>query len=185
MHIFVLTGAGLSAESGLGTFRGAPDALWRRCRPQELATPEAFARDPALTRLQAGLHARGDALVLCTQNVDDLHERAGAADVIHIHGQLLEARCTRCRAVSAWRSDMGADAVCPACAAAGWLCPNVVWFGEMPAHMQRVAEELARANLFVAISTSGSVYPAADFVWEARGAGIPTCESTSSRPTTR
>lgn len=200
MRIFVLTGAGLSAESGLGTFRGTPDTLWRRYRPEELATPEAFARDPALvhdfynmrrrillgaepneahralTQLQAGLQARGDALVLCTQNVDDLHERAGSTDVIHMHGQLLEARCTRCRAVSAWRSDMGTDAVCPACAAAGWLRPNVVWFGEMPMHMAGIAEELARADLFVAIGTSGSVYPAAGFIGKAREAGIPTCE---------
>ncbi len=119
MRIFVLTGAGLSAESGLGTFRGTPDALWRRYSPEELATPEAFARDPALVhdfynmrrrvllgaepneahralaRLQAGLQARGDALVLCTQNVDHLHERAGSTDVIHMHGQLLDARITR------------------------------------------------------------------------------------------
>ena len=200
MRIFVLTGAGLSAESGLGTFRGAPDALWRRHRPEELATPEAFARDPALVhefydmrrrallgaepneahralaRLQAGLHARGNALVLCTQNVDDLHERAGATDVIHMHGQLLEARCTRCRAVSSWRGNMGMDAVCPACGATGGLRPNVVWFGEMPMHMARITEALARADLFVAIGTSGSVYPAAGFVGKAREAGVPTCE---------
>ena len=200
MRIFVLTGAGLSAESGLGKFRDAPDALWRRYRPEELATPEAFARDPALVhdfydmrrrvllgaepneaqralvRLRAGLHARGGALVLCTQNVEDLHERAGSTDVIHMHGQLLEARCTRCRAVSDWRGDMGMGAACPACGAVGWLRPNVIWFGEMPMHMARITEALGQADLFVAIGTSGSVYPAAGFVGDARDVGITTCE---------
>ena len=200
MRIFVLTGAGLSAESGLGTFRNAPDALWQRYKLEDLATPEAFARDPALVhdfynmrrrvllgaepndahralvRLQVGLQARGDTLVLCTQNVDNLHERAGSTDVIHMHGQLLQARCTRCQAVSDRRGDMGTRAVCPACAVVGRLRPNVVWFGEMPMHMAEIAEALARADLFVAIGTSGSVYPAAGFVGEARDAAIPTCE---------
>ena len=200
MRIFVLTGAGLSAESGLGTFRNAPDALWRQYKPEDLATPEAFARDPvlvhdfydmrrrallaaepngahrALVRLQRGLDARGDALFLCTQNVDDLHERAGLTDVVHMHGRLLQALCTACRAVSDWRGDMGTGAACPACAKTGRLRPNVVWFGENPVHMPRIREELARADLFVAVGTSGSVYPAAGFVEQARERRISTCE---------
>ena len=200
MHIFVLTGAGLSAESGLGTFRNAPDALWRRYKPQQLATPEAFARDPALVhdfydmrrrallaaepndahralaRLQRGLETRGGSLFLCTQNVDDLHERAGSTDVVHMHGQLLQTLCKRCHAVSEWRGDMGTGAACPACGMTGWLRPNVVWFGEMPMHMPKIQEELARASLFVAVGTSGAVYPAAGFVEQALEQRVPTCE---------
>jgi NAD-dependent deacetylase len=199
MQIFVLTGAGISAESGLGTFRDR-GGLWARFDPMKLATPEAFARDPAevqafynmrrrtllsstpntahaaLAQLQAGLSARGDTLVLVTQNVDDLHERAGSRDVIHMHGELLKARCLACEAVQAWHDDLGASETCPDCSAPGLLRPHVVWFGEMPLHMDRIARALDASDLFVAIGTSGSVYPAAGFVAEAREAGIRTCE---------
>lgn len=199
MNIFVLTGAGVSAESGLGTFRDK-DGLWSRFDPMKLATPEAFARTPdavhafynmrrrnllqaepngahqALARLDAGLAERGGTLSLVTQNIDDLHERAGVQSVTHMHGELLKARCTTCEAVTPWRDDMGVSSACPSCGRTHGMRPHVVWFGEMPLFMEAISEALLDADLFVAIGTSGSVYPAAGFVQEARQAGIRTCE---------
>jgi NAD-dependent deacetylase len=195
MRVFVLTGAGVSAESGLGTFRDQ-GGLWARFDPMQLATPEAFARDPervhafynlrrrnllaaapnaahaALGRLSAAL---GPDLFLCTQNIDDLHERAGATPV-HMHGELLKARCLRCGAVHRWIEDLGVDVACPACGRAGGLRPDVVWFGEMPYGMDAIEVALAAAELFIAAGTSGAVYPAAGFAAEARSRGIPTLE---------
>lgn len=200
MRVFVLTGAGLSAESGIATFRGTPDAEWARHDPARLATPEAFATDPALVhrfyshrrarvlaarpnaahhalaRLQSALPARGGHATLCTQNVDDLLERAGAAPVTHMHGSLLEARCTACNTVSPWRDPMDTRSVCPACRTPGTLRPNVVWFGEMPLFLDDIAAAIRAADLFVAIGTSGTVYPAAGFVDLARAHGVPTAE---------
>ncbi len=201
MRIFILTGAGVSAESGLGTFRDkAGTGIWARFDPMKLATPEAFAADPdtvqafydarrrnlleaepneahrALARLEAELAARGGEVYLCTQNIDDLHERAGSARVVHMHGELLKARCTACGAVSPRTDDIGRDVPCPACGRAGSLRPHVVWFGEMPLHLDEIGEALETSDLFVAIGTSGSVYPAAGFVSEARSLGIRTCE---------
>lgn len=199
MKLFILTGAGCSAESGLGTFRDK-EGLWKRFDPMKLATPEAFARTPdevhafynarrrnllaaapnaahaALARLETGLAANGGELFLCTQNIDDLHERAGMRQVTHMHGELLKARCVRCEAVTPWTADLGRQAACPSCGAAGGLRPHVVWFGEMPLYMDDIAQALRRADLFVAIGTSGAVYPAAGFVEEARRMGIRTCE---------
>jgi NAD-dependent deacetylase len=199
VRIFVLTGAGISAESGLGTFRDR-DGLWSRHDLREVATPEGFARDPAkvhafydarrrglvharpnaahaaLARLQAALAERGGELFLCTQNIDDLHERAGSLPVVHMHGELFKARCLACGRVEDWRGDMGTEAACPACAVKGRLRPHVVWFGEMPMFMDEIAEAIAAADLFVSIGTSGSVYPAAGFVADARAAGVRTCE---------
>ena len=199
MNIFLLTGAGISAESGLGTFRDK-GGLWSRFDPMKLATPEAFALDSpevhafynmrrrnlvaaqpnaahhALARLESGLAERRGQLVLCTQNIDDLHERAGSRRVIHMHGELLKARCAACQAIVPWRDDLGVPDTCRACARAGCLRPDVVWFGEMPMHMDDIYAALAEADLFVAIGTSGSVYPAAGFVEQARSAGVPTCE---------
>lgn len=199
MRILVLTGAGISAESGLGTFRDK-GGIWERFDPMKLATPEAFARDPAtvqafynarrqnllaaspnaahaaLARLETGLADRGGELTVVTQNIDDLHERAGSRRVLHMHGELLKARCRNCGAVSPWRQYLGADEACPSCTARGRLRPHVVWFGEMPLHMDEIETSIARADLFVAIGTSGSVYPAAGFVQEARAAGVRTCE---------
>lgn len=201
MHVLVLTGAGISAESGLGTFRD-PDGtgLWARFDPMKLATPEAFAADPALVHafynarrqnllaaapnaahaalvlLADGLRARDGRLTLVTQNIDDLHERAGSQDVIHMHGELLKSRCTGCGTVSACRENLSAATACAACGADGTLRPHVVWFGEMPLFMDAIGEALEEADLFIAIGTSGSVYPAAGFVAEARGLGIRTCE---------
>ena len=199
MNIFVLTGAGVSAQSGLGTFRDK-DGLWTRFDPMKLATPEAFARDPnevhafynmrrrnlieaapnaahyALARLEARLKERGGSLTLVTQNIDDLHARAGSREVTHMHGELLKARCVACGAIMPWCEDLSVDTPCPSCGDTGNLRPHVVWFGEMPLFMDRIYDELLDADLFVAIGTSGSVYPAAGFVSEARGHGIRTCE---------
>ena len=199
MNIFVLTGAGVSAESGLGTFRDK-GGLWSRFDPMTLATPEAFARSPeevhafynmrrrgvleaqpnaahvALAHLEAGLVRSGGSLYLCTQNIDDLHERAGSQRVVHMHGELLKARCTGCEVVKPWREDLGVGDVCPSCGRSGTLRPDVVWFGEMPMHMDAIYEALRQADLIVAIGTSGSVDPAAGFVAEARGAGVRACE---------
>ena len=198
MRIFVVTGAGVSAESGLGVFRGPGAALWKRYDPMQLATPEAFARDPAavhdfynarrrnllaaapnaahvaLAQLEAGLARQGGELTLVTQNIDDLHERAGSHCVIHMHGELLKARCASCGAVSDCRDDLRVDSRCAHCA--GALRPHVVWFGEIPLHMDEIHAALAGADLFVAIGTSGAVYPAAGFVSQARARGVRCCE---------
>ena len=199
MKILVLTGAGISAESGLGTFRDK-GGLWSRFDPMKLATPEAFAKDPeqvhafynfrrrnvldaqpnpahfALARLDAGLAERGDELTLVTQNIDDLHERAGSARVIHMHGELVKARCGECGAVRPWLDDLTVADVCPDCRRAGALRPHVVWFGEMPLALDLIDRALRKADLFVAIGTSGAVYPAAGLVAEARAYGLRTCE---------
>ncbi|GLH69976.1 NAD-dependent protein deacylase [Geothrix rubra] len=181
--IVVLTGAGISAESGLRTFRDA-DGLWENHRVEDVATPEAFARNSALVyrfynerrRGLAGVrpnaaHAAlarleaawpGDFL-LVTQNVDDLHDRAGSRSLLHMHGELLKARCLACRAVRPWPGDLDADDRCPTCRH-GRLRPHIVWFGERPLEMERIFEALDTCGLFVAIGTSGHVYPAAGFV---------------------
>jgi NAD-dependent deacetylase len=199
MRIFVLTGAGVSAESGLSTFRDQT-GIWSQYDFREVATPEGFARDPAkvhgfynarranllkaqpngahdaLARLQAELSARGDELYLCTQNVDDLHERAGSTGVVHMHGELLKVRCALCDTVRDWREDLSTSVACAACGRAGGMRPDVVWFGETPYFMDEIGEALAGADQFVAIGTSGSVWPAAGFAVEARRAGAETCE---------
>ena len=198
MNIFVLTGAGLSAESGLGTFRDK-DGLWSRFDPMKLATPGAFARNPdevhafynmrrqnllsaepneahrALARLEVELAGRGS-LFLVTQNIDDLHERAGSQRVIHMHGELLKARCTACMTVTPWQEDLGVGDSCPHCGQTRTLRPDVVWFGEVPLHMDAIDDRLAQSDLFVSIGTSGSVSPAAGFVEQAKELGIRTCE---------
>jgi NAD-dependent deacetylase len=199
MRIVALTGAGISAESGLGTFRDK-GGIWSRFDPMKLATPEVFARDPeqvndfynfrrrnvldaqpnpahfALARLEAALAERDGQLTLVTQNIDDLHERAGARRVIHMHGELLMACCTRCEAVSPWRQDLTVSDPCPVCEQSGRMRPHVVWFGEIPLEMNAIQAALRSADLFVAIGTSGAVYPAAGFVAEAAALGIATCE---------
>lgn len=191
--IVVLTGAGISAESGLPTFRGA-GGLWEGHRAEEVATPEAFARDPALVhrfynmrrrqlrdpaiqpnaahRALARLAAewRGGCL-LVTQNVDDLHERAGSHDVVHLHGEIMRVRCTACGDERLWLRDLELATACPACAATGTLRPAVVWFGEMPRHLERITAALRDCALFLAIGTSGNVYPAAGFVALVRDRG--------------
>ena len=200
-NIFVLTGAGISAESGLGTFRDRKSGgIWAKFDPVKLATPEAFERDPetvlafydrrrrellnakpnaahlALARLEGALAERGGNLTLVTQNIDDLHERAGSRFVIHMHGELLKARCSACEAVRPRLDDLTVAHACPDCGRHGALRPHVVWFGETPLAMDLIGRALRRADLFVAIGTSGAVYPAAGFVTEARAYGLRTCE---------
>ncbi len=194
--LVILTGAGVSAESGLGTFRDA-DGVWSKFDWRRLATPEGFAAAPedvhafynarrqglvgaqpnaaheALARLQAAWP--GECL-LVTQNIDDLHERGGAADVVHMHGELFKARCVDCAEVFVWREDLSVSTPCPGCALSGGLRPHVVWFGEMPFDLERIYDALLRCGVFVAIGTSGAVYPAAGFVQEARMAGARTVE---------
>jgi NAD-dependent deacetylase len=130
----------------------------------------------ALARLQRDLAARGGRLFLCTQNVDDLHEQGGGADVVHMHGELAVTRCHGCGATWPDREALSGETPCAACGAVGTARPHVVWFGETPLRMDEIEEALEEADLFVAIGTSGSVYPAAGFVAEARALGIPTCE---------
>jgi NAD-dependent deacetylase len=195
-NIVILTGAGVSAESGLATFRG-PDGLWEGHRVEDVCTPEAFRRDPALVQQfydarRAKLKtvepnaahcalARLDAewpgeLLIVTQNVDDLHERAGAKRVLHMHGELKSAWCLACDARLPWEEELGSGPACPACGVAGRLRPDIVWFGEMPYEMERIDRALMDADLFVSIGTSGAVYPAAGFVQTARYAGARTLE---------
>ncbi|TCP63046.1 NAD-dependent deacetylase [Rhodovulum bhavnagarense] len=193
--IVILTGAGISAESGLGTFRDI-DGLWSRYDLDEVATPEGFARNPALVhefynarrrnaaeaipnaahaalaRLEA---ARPGEVLIITQNIDDLHERAGSRNVLHMHGQLTRACCAACGHGWSAPAELHADTPCPACAAQATR-PDIVWFGEFPYHMEEIWAAIRAAELFVAIGTSGSVYPAAAFVQDARRAGAHTLE---------
>ena len=195
-NIVILTGAGVSAESGIDTFRDG-GGLWEQHRVEDVATPEAFVRDPDLvhrfydarreaiqTKRPNAAHdalARLDAawpgeLLIVTQNVDDLHERAGARRLLHMHGEHLKAWCTACDTRSDWTGTLLDRPACPACGVAGRLRPDVVWFGEMPYQMDAIYRALNRADLFVSIGTSGAVYPAAGFVREARAAGARTLE---------
>lgn len=194
-RIVILTGAGISAESGIDTFRDA-GGLWERHRVEDVATPEGFARDPdlvlgfydarrsalsdvhpnpahlALARLEREWEGE---LLLVTQNVDDLHERGGSREVLHMHGELKSALCNVCGSRSRWDAPMSDRPPCPACQASA-LRPDVVWFGEMPYQMDRIYSAVHAADLFVSIGTSGAVYPAAGFVDEARRAGARTLE---------
>ena len=195
-NIVILTGAGISAESGLQTFRAA-DGLWEGQRVEDVATPEAFVRNPAMVhefydarraRLAEvepnAAHraiARRDAewpgeLLIVTQNVDDLHERAGATRLLHMHGELLSGWCLRCNERFGWAIEMGEEAGCPSCATIGLVRPDIVWFGEMPYAMERIEAALMSSDLFVSIGTSGAVYPAAGFVQTAKYVGAATLE---------
>ncbi|MGH3412935.1 MAG: NAD-dependent deacylase [Marmoricola sp.] len=193
--VVVLTGAGISAESGLSTFRG-DDGLWEGHRPEDVATPEAFEADPvtvqrfyderrasladvepnaahrALARLELAL---GDDFLLVTQNIDDLHERAGSKRVIHMHGRLDAARCTECGMASHWTGTLVDDPPCPFCAKRE-LRPDVVWFGEVPHGLVEIDRSLRRARLFCSVGTSGMVYPAAGFAVFADAVGAHTVE---------
>lgn len=201
--IVILTGAGISAESGLPTFRDK-DGLWEGHRVEEVAYPEAFRRDPvlvhrfynlrraalrsaspnaahlALARLQRE-YPRPGKVAIVTQNVDDLHERAGCTDVIHMHGELRKARCTCCGAATAWDTDLATTSPCPACGRAGGMRPDIVWFGEIPYEMERIESLLLHASVFAAIGTSGHVYPAAGFVSFAKLAGARTVELNAAQ----
>lgn len=196
--IVVLTGAGVSAESGIRTFRAA-DGLWEDHRIEDVASPEGFARNPVLVQrfynerrrkladptvkpnaAHAALAAfeqrfAGDFL-LVTQNVDDLHERAGSQRLIHMHGELRKMRCANSQQVFSISDDLDGDRRCDCCALTGTLRPHIVWFGELPLAMERIYAALERCDLFVSIGTSGNVYPAAGFVQTARSAGAHTVE---------
>ncbi|WP_207062775.1 Sir2 family NAD+-dependent deacetylase [Motiliproteus sp. SC1-56] len=196
--IVVLTGAGVSAESGLKTFR-ASDGLWENHRVEDVATPEGFARDPVLVhrfyneRRRQLLHLDtqpnaahqalaelerdfpGDCL-LVTQNIDNLHERAGSRNLVHMHGELLQARCTRSGRRHPVQADLGLESICQCCNQSGTLRPDIVWFGEIPRQMERIYAALSSCDLFIAIGTSGAVYPAAGFVEAATEAGAHTVE---------
>lgn len=195
-HIVILTGAGVSAESGLATFRDS-GGLWENHDPMTIATPEAFRRDPALVyrfynarrnqlrdvspnaahRALALLQAKFSGEVfLVTQNVDDLHERGGSAQVCHMHGELNKMLCQACGASLPATDDYDAKKICPRCRTPGKLRPDIVWFGEIPYHMDSISEHLRRCDLFVAVGTSGVVYPAAGFVQEALYNGAFTVE---------
>ena len=194
-NIVVLTGAGISAESGLRTFR-AEDGLWEDHPVEEVATPEGFARDPDLVQrfydarraqvLAAAPNLAHEALgrldqawdgelLIVTQNIDDLHERGGATRVLHMHGEALSAWCTRCDARHSWQATLRERPACPGCGTAA-LRPDIVWFGEMPYRMDEIFAALAHADLFVSIGTSGAVYPAAGFVQQAAAHGAQTLE---------
>lgn len=196
--IVILTGAGISKESGLDTFRD-PDGIWAKVRVEDVATPEAFARNPlrvhefynarrrslldvnvvpnaahrALARLEAEWNG---AVLLVTQNIDNLHERAGSKALRYMHGEMLKARCEACGNVLDWFEDISTALACLACGAQGGMRPHVVWFGEMPFHLDEVYAALAGCDLFISIGTSGNVYPAAGFVAEASAAGAHTVE---------
>ena len=197
-RVVVLTGAGISAESGIRTFRAA-DGLWEEHRVEDVATPEGFERDPAL--VQAFYNARraqlqqpdikpnaghialaeleqalGGNFLLVTQNIDNLHERAGSKNIIHMHGELLKVRCAWSGQVLDWTGDVHPEDRCHCCQFPAPLRPHVVWFGEMPLGMDEIYQAIADADLFIAIGTSGHVYPAAGFVHEARLQGAHTVE---------
>jgi NAD-dependent deacetylase len=194
-NIVILTGAGISAESGIGTFRDK-GGLWEKHRVEDVATPEGFARDPELVlgfydmrreAIQkaepnpahwalAHLDSEWDGnLLIVTQNVDDLHERAGAQRLLHMHGEHLKALCTACEVRSPWRTTLSDRPPCPVCGQSS-LRPDVVWFGEIPYFMDEIEAALLACDLFVSIGTSGAVYPAAGFVRTARACGAMTLE---------
>ncbi|MFL0798985.1 MAG: NAD-dependent deacylase [Agarilytica sp.] len=196
-RIVVLTGAGISAESGLNTFRDN-GGLWEGHHVEDVATPDAFTRSPELvykfynlrrkqllTSAKPNIAHQALALfsrqfsgkfTLITQNVDDLHERGGSHDVLHMHGDLLSARCIATQQVFKADGDITSETRCPCCNENGNLRPNIVWFGEIPMHMTQIEAALLACDLFVSIGTSGQVYPAAGFVRLAKHAGAATVE---------
>lgn len=199
MKIVVLTGAGVSADSGVSTFRD-PEGVWAKYDYREVATPEGFQANPslvhefynarrlglksvapnaahfALAKLEEALREANGKLTLVTQNVDDLHERAGSNAVIHMHGELTRVRCENCSHIASWTEALSVETNCPSCLMPGGMRPHIVWFGEVPMHMREISEALDDADQFVSIGTSGSVYPAAGYVAEARKIGIPCTE---------
>ena len=194
--IVILTGAGLSAESGVATFRDK-DGIWSKVDYRDVATPQGFARNPALVHDFYNRRRRDHAKVrpnaahlalarleqefpgrvlVVTQNIDALHEAAGSRNLIHMHGELLVALCQHCGSTHAWMEDLSTETQCPRCGSDQGMRPDVVWFGEMPYHMAEITSRLLVCDLFISIGTSGNVYPAAGFVAEAGAAGAHTVE---------
>jgi NAD-dependent deacetylase len=194
--IVILTGAGISAESGLGTFRGA-DGLWNGIDYREVSTPAGFARNPSKVhdfynmRRRNGMKAQANAahialarleqefdgnFLLITQNVDRLHEQAGSKKLLHMHGDLGKARCTACGDEHEWLTDLSVETECPSCETKGIMRPAIVWFTEMPLHLDEICEALEKCDLFISIGTSGNVSPASNFVAEARRQNAATVE---------
>lgn len=202
--IVILTGAGISAESGIDTFRAA-GGLWENHRVEDVATPEGYAKDPelvhrfynlrraalktvkpnaahiALAKLDERLKSSGGELTLVTQNVDDLHERGGAQEVIHMHGVLTSMLCGICEHRWEHLEDASPEMICPKCYVKGSPRPDIVWFGEMPYAMHVIEERISDCDLFVSIGTSGAVYPAAGFVQMAQALGAQTLELNLER----
>lgn len=194
MNIVILTGAGVSAESGMGTFRDE-NGLWTQVDIEDVATPEAFARNPARVHAfynarrgnciaaepnaahaaLADLQASSHNAILITQNIDNLHEKAGSESVVHMHGEVMRALCAVCSARWDAPAEMSVTDLCPACGEAATR-PDIVWFGEIPYHMDLIEQALVNCDLFVAIGTSGAVYPAAGFVRAADASGADTLE---------
>ncbi len=198
-RIVILTGAGVSAESGMGTFRDK-DGIWTKHRLEDVATPEGFARNPrlvhdfynkrraalrdarpnlahhALARLEAAVTGEGGSMLLVTQNVDNLHEKAGSRELAHMHGRLDSIFCAACGEKGVWEDDLSTATECWRCGAVGRMRPDVVWFGEIPYFMDAIHDRLAGCDLFVSIGTSGEVYPAAGFVHLANSTGAHTME---------
>jgi len=196
--IVILTGAGISAESGIQTFR-AQDGLWEEHRIEDVATPQAFERDPELVQHFYNMRRQplldnevgpnpahvslakleqqfSGSLMLVTQNIDNLHEQGGSQNVLHMHGEILKTRCKHTQEVFDCHSAVSIHDRCVCCQQAGNLRPHIVWFGEMPLYMDEISQALANCDLFVAIGTSGNVYPAAGFVQMANQAGAHTLE---------
>jgi NAD-dependent deacetylase len=191
MNIVILTGAGISAESGIATFRDS-GGLWENHKIEDVATPEGFRKNPALVHKFYNLRRQNLAAVepneahfalarlekelkgkvhVVTQNVDDLHERAGSEKLIHMHGELLKMRCTACDNVISSNEDFNTDSICPKCERTGTLRPDIVWFGEMPMQMKEIGRLLHVCDLFISVGTSGNVYPAAGFVQQVVSVG--------------
>ena len=195
-NIVILTGAGISAESGIKTFRDQ-NGLWENHRLEDVATPEAFTRDPKLVQHFYNLRrrqllsdevkpnsahlaltelAKHHNVTLITQNVDNLHEQAGSPHVHHMHGELLKSRCIHTHQVYAQHEDLHHDNHCQCCNKKGALRPHIVWFGEIPIGMDYIYEQLEQCELFISIGTSGHVYPAAGFVEVANSSGAQSIE---------
>ncbi|ORT49751.1 NAD-dependent deacetylase [Vibrio sp. qd031] len=197
-NIVILTGAGISAESGIKTFR-THDGLWENHRIEDVATPEGFHANPDLVQQFYNKRRKGlldpaiapnpahealaqleqsidGSVLLVTQNIDNLHERAGSSNIVHMHGELLKAQCSVSGQVIVQEGDLTTGDLCHCCQIPAQMRPHVVWFGEMPLQLNRIYDALSQADLFISIGTSGVVYPAAGFVHEARAHGAHTIE---------
>jgi len=202
-NIVILTGAGISQESGLDTFRDE-GGIWSQVKLEDVATPEAFHRDPAKVhsfynarrkRLQESAVKPNNAhlalvrlqnewqgeVTVVTQNVDDLHDRAGTRNLIHMHGELVKARCPTCNLTTSWTGPLTVASQCPSCRLDG-LRPHIVWFGEVPLEMRRIYAALEKASIFVSIGTSGNVYPAAGLIAYAHKQGVERCVELNLEP---